>query len=400
FKLTRLLYSDLEKWFDLLKENPGSEEILISQSLRPKMPTKMDYYEGLYAIHRLQSTYRLDPAEMANGLLGERKYRCKAWSAMECLMVGSVYYLDEQFRGAERWFQLALEKYYKNPKLFETFGWNREFILKLLMKASQSSGRYKAALGYAKKADSNTYWLEQIGRLKNLSSQPEVLKPKERKNSYTFKPACRMVYPDKNNLHCRYLSSTPFLKLAPIQMEELNLEPPINMYHNLINEREISVLKNLSRPHLKRSEFITEGNKVIQDFLNLRTCKTMRLQDNADEKLIKNLNQRITDSTGLSVLESEELVLTNYGIGGHLIEHHDAGTDLLNDFWNSGNRVITALFYLSDVLQGGETLFPYLDLRVHTRKGSLLVWYNLLLNGSIDWRVEHISCPILMGDKW
>ncbi|KAH8252048.1 hypothetical protein KR038_011545, partial [Drosophila bunnanda] len=418
FKLTRLLYSDLEKWVNLLKEGPGVKEIVISQSLRPKMPTKIDYNEGLYAIHRLQSTYRLDPAEMANGLLGERKYRlvpaipylkfsnyyyfyrCKAWSALECLTVGSVYYLDEKFQGAERWFQLALEKYYKNPKLLETFGWTRDFILGLLMKASQSCGRYIAALGYAEKANSDTNWQEQIRRLQNLSRQPEVIKPIERKNRYTFNTACRMVYPDKESLHCHYLSSTPFLKLAPIQMEELNLEPPINMYHNLINEREISVLKNQSIPHLKRSQFFTKDNKVIQDFSNLRTCKTMRFQDNAHEKLIKNLNQRVTDATGLSVLESEEFQLTNYGIGGHLFEHHDAGADLSNQFWNTGNRVITALFYLSDVLQGGETLFPYLDLRVHTRKGSLLVWYNLLLNGTIDWRVEHISCPILMGDKW
>ncbi|KAH8239074.1 hypothetical protein KR032_000460 [Drosophila birchii] len=419
FKLIRFLYSDLEKWVDLLKENPGIREIDLSQSLRPKMPTKTDYNEGLYAMHRLQSTYRLDPAEMAMGLLGERKYRCKAWSALECLMVGSTYYLDEKFQGAERWFQLALEKYYENSKLFERFGFTRDFILRLLMKASQSSGRYKAALEYAKKGNSDSYWQEQISRLNNLSRQPDLVKHKERKNTYLFKPACRMEYPDKQSLHCRYLSSTPFLKLAPIQMEELNIEPPVNMYHNLVNEREISVLKNLSRPYLKRSQFLTKENKVIKDFSNSRTCKTFSLQDTVDEKLIKNLNQRITDVTGLSVLESEELKLTNYGIGGHLYEHHDASNDLSHTFWKSGNRIITALFYvilyisliyidfnfqfnsqLSDVLQGGETLFPHLDLRVHTRKGSLLVWYNLLLNGSVDWRLQHISCPILMGDKW
>ncbi|KAH8296536.1 hypothetical protein KR054_007593, partial [Drosophila jambulina] len=400
FKLTRLLYIDMKKLIDFLKENPGIKEIAVSQSLRPKMPSKIDYKEGLYAINRLQSTYRLDPAEIANGFLGERKYRSKPWSSIECIMVGSVHYLDEKFQGAERWFQLALEKYYKNPKLFETFGWSRDFILMLLMKASQSSGRYKAALGYAEKANTDSkYWQEQIPRLKKLSMQP-VVKPNEPKNTYMFKPACRKEYPAKQRLQCHYLSSTPFLKLAPIQMEELNIEPPINMYHNLIHEREISKLKNLSRPHLKRSQFMTRNNELVWDFSNLRTCKTMRLKDNAHEKLMKNLNQRITGATGLSVLESEELLLTNYGIGGHLFEHQDALNGLSSDFWNSGNRVITALFYLSDVFQGGETLFPYLDLKVKTRKGSLLVWYNLLLNGSVDWRLKHISCPILMGDKW
>ncbi|XP_016975120.2 prolyl 4-hydroxylase subunit alpha-2-like [Drosophila rhopaloa] len=405
FKLTRQLYFDWQNWLHFLKEKHGFEEITNLQNLRENMPTKIDYNEALYGMYRLQSTYRLDPAEMSIGLLRGKQYRCKKFGVLEYLMMGSVFYLDEKFQGAERWFKLALENYNNesNSKKFDIFGLSNEFILKLLMKAAQSSGRYKAALEYANKAQnlnqSQTFWHQQIPRLKKLSSIPEVLKP-EKPNHFLFKPACRMEYPAKKYLRCHLLHYSPFLQLAPIKMEELNLDPPINIYHNLIHNEEIVLLKTLSNPHLKRSMFFTSANEVIEDFSNLRTCKTMRLKDNAHHNLMKNLNQRVMDATGLDVKDSEELQISNYGIGGHLYEHQDSAQSTNSSFWKYGNRIITALYYLSDVEQGGETVFPYLDLRVHTQKGSLLVWYNLLLNGTCDWRVTHVSCPILKGDKW
>nr|XP_036671574.1 prolyl 4-hydroxylase subunit alpha-2-like isoform X1 [Drosophila suzukii] len=405
FKQTREFYVDWRKWLNFLKEKHGYKEIAQLQSLRHIMPTKIDYDEALYGIHRLQSTYRLDPAEMSVGLLKGRQNRCKKFNAVDCLMIGSVYYLNEDFQDAERWFQLALEKYHRDPnsKQFDIFGWSEDFILKLLMKAAQSSGRFKTALEYAEQAlaidRSHSFWQQQIPRLKNLSLTPEPPKP-EKISKHLFKPACRVEYPAKKYLRCHLLFSSPFLQLAPIKVEELNLDPPINIYHNLIHNEEIVLIKALSNPHLRRSTIYTSSDQLIEDFSNFRTSKSMRLKDNA-HKIIKNLNQRVMDVTGLSVVESEDLQISNYGIGGHFSEHQDSvpSTDS-KKYWISGNRIITALYYLSDVDLGGETVFPFLDLRVPTQKGSLLVWYNLLLNGTSDWRAAHISCPVLMGDKW
>jgi len=53
------------------------------------------------------------------------------------------------------------------------------------------------------------------------------------------------------------------------------------------------------------------------------------------------------DVTGLSVVESEDLQISNYGIGGHFSEHQDSvpSTDS-KKYWISGNRIITALYYV------------------------------------------------------
>ncbi|KAH8373011.1 hypothetical protein KR009_010265 [Drosophila setifemur] len=399
-KVSRQLHFDWPSAVVFLKNKAGLNEIRKSQRLRPMMPTIIAYNEALYAIHRLQSTYKLEPAEMSIGFFRGKQYRCKKWSSIECLMIGSVYYLDEKFLNSERWFQLALEKYnqHPNPRQLEIFGWTSAIIVKLLMKSAHSSGRYKAALEYAEKGLSLepnlTNW-HQISRLKILSKLPEVIKPEEA-YPHIFKTTCSMEYKPKY-LKCRYIRSSSFLSLAPMQMEELNIDPPIYIYHNLVTDEEISLLKNLSNPHLKRSQFYSEGtHKVIEDFSNLRTCKSMRLKDEGGHSLLSRLNRRVTDATGLSVKEAEMLQISNYGIGGHLFEHQDFTNSLESAFWNSGNRIITAF----NVEQGGETVFPHLRLRVATKKGSLLVWNNLLLDGSTDSRVLHISCPVLFGDKW
>lgn len=264
-------------------------------------------------------------------------------------MVGTTYYLDENFENAEIWFQLAQKKYYQHsiPKQFEVLGIPYHFILILLMKSAKSSGRYKAALNYAKKGFylelNSKYWDDQMTQIKSLIENPEVIKPFE-PVKYLFKSACRKKYPHVH-LKCRYLKASAFLKLAPIKMEEVFLDPLISIYHDLINEKEISLLKNLSAPYLKRSDLYSDEHVVFEDFSNLRTCKTVRLND-TNHPLLEKLNNRVVDATGLRVKDSEKLQISNYGIGGHLYEHQDFTTTTESDFWIPGNRVITALFYV------------------------------------------------------
>lgn len=50
-------------------------------------------------------------------------------------------------------------------------------------------------------------------------------------------------------LQCRYVTETsPFLRIAPLKLEEANLSPYIVIYHGVLSYKEIEVLKNKSKP--------------------------------------------------------------------------------------------------------------------------------------------------------
>eukprot|EP00729_Bicosta_minor_P007850 gene7850-5504_t len=78
---------------------------------------------------------------------------------------------------------------------------------------------------------------------------------------------------------------------------------------------------------------------------------------------------------------------------------------------NSGQRVFTCFLYLNDDFDGGETIFPLLNLTVVPKKGSMVLWRNVLRKGkgkgkggkdtaAVDGRTVHRGNPVLDGVKY
>lgn len=143
---------------------------------------------------------------------------------------------------------------------------------------------------------------------------------------------------------------------------------------------------------------VVTGSNVRSD---TRISKSAWLTDE-DHPVISRVNRRIGHLTGLNMDTAELLQVANYGIGGMYLSHYDFALpgQAANFLAADGNRVATALLYMSNVEKGGATVFPKLNLTLWPEKGSVVFWYNLKRNGEGDMRTQHAACPVLVGSKW
>lgn len=86
--------------------------------------------------------------------------------------------------------------------------------------------------------------------------------------------------------------------------------------------------------------------------------------------------------------KTAELIIKRYRPGAD--EKFQPHFDSVHDV---ANRYFVLLWYLNDVTEGGETVFPQLDFKVTARQGRLLVFPPY-------WMYQHAGQPPLSGDKY
>ncbi|ESO90706.1 hypothetical protein LOTGIDRAFT_233738 [Lottia gigantea] len=157
------------------------------------------------------------------------------------------------------------------------------------------------------------------------------------------------------------------------------------------------------------------GSYVLGDDKVHREDET-RISKNAwlydTNPVVSRLSRRISLLTGFKTevrpynTYAEAFQVVNYGLGGLYGPHLDCLSkngdteSEYSQFKDSGERVATWMFYLSDVEFGGATVFPRAKARIPARKGTAAFWFNTFRNGLPDSRTLHAGCPVVLGDKW
>ncbi|KAJ1421577.1 Prolyl 4-hydroxylase, alpha subunit [Sesbania bispinosa] len=137
--------------------------------------------------------------------------------------------------------------------------------------------------------------------------------------------------------------------------EVLSWEPRAFIYHNFLSKEECEYLINLAEPHMVKSSVVDSKTGKSMDS-RVRTSSGMFLKRGRD-KIIQNIERRISDFTFIPVENGEGLQVLHYEVGQKYEPHYDYFLDQFNTK-NGGQRIATVLMYLSDVEEGGETVFP------------------------------------------
>lgn len=83
----------------------------------------------------------------------------------------------------------------------------------------------------------------------------------------TYEQLCRNeIGPDPKvlaQLKCRYVTNkSAFLKIAPFKLEEASLEPRIVVYHDVIYDKEIELVKQMAKPRVSKNRINIHSNKL------------------------------------------------------------------------------------------------------------------------------------------
>lgn len=142
----------------------------------------------------------------------------------------------------------------------------------------------------------------------------------------------------------------------------------------------------------------TEGGRVDARY---RKCERLRLEE-TDDPTWAGILDTLTDSLIAAVeayqadypslrwipaLELCDLTVLKYGSDDYYHLHCDGIGPA------TCPRIISAIWYLNDVLEGGETEFPYQKVTVRPRQGSLILFPS-------GWLHPHRAVPPRSGPKY
>jgi prolyl 4-hydroxylase len=116
----------------------------------------------------------------------------------------------------------------------------------------------------------------------------------------------------------------------------------------------------------------------------------------AEDLVIQRINHCIADASGTRYAWGEPLHVLRYGPSQQYRPHHDAHAFGPPE----KRRIATALIYLNDAYEGGETNFPEIGVTVRGAVGDMLIFHNLTADRMPDPRMTHAGLPVTRGEKW
>jgi prolyl 4-hydroxylase len=122
------------------------------------------------------------------------------------------------------------------------------------------------------------------------------------------------------------------------------------------------------------------------------------------DPFVRMIERRICDLLGIALEWGETVQGQRYAPGQEFLPHHDWFT-YDAPWWpaehaRGGQRSWTVMAYLNDVTEGGVTHFDRIGVSVQPQAGALLVWNNMLSDGSPNPDVRHAALPVVRGVKY
>lgn len=187
----------------------------------------------------------------------------------------------------------------------------------------------------------------------------------------------------------------------PLEKIIFNKEPLIYIINDFLNYEECAYLRFIAKDKLRQS-LVGKGLKNV-----IRTGSSCFISTESEEplKLIEKKIKLLFPNDQLGIIKSFNII--NYKLHQSYAYHTDAynvdDKGIAIDFAGKAirQRKYTAICYLNEVDEGGDTRFELLNINIKPKMGKLLVFKNVLQDSNkVDRRSLHGGLPVIKGEKW
>jgi prolyl 4-hydroxylase len=178
-------------------------------------------------------------------------------------------------------------------------------------------------------------------------------------------------------------------------------DPIVYVVSDFLSHEECGAFIELGKGKMERATVITDAEHEVHA---ARTNDYCWLQHDSNE-LVHEVSKRFSVLVKMPINNAEQFQLVYYGPGNQYKPHFDAfdkNTEEGQKNWfPGGQRMVTALAYLNDVEEGGETDFPDINVSVKPNKGDVVVFHNCI-EGTTEINPDalHAGSPVVSGEKW
>ena len=185
-----------------------------------------------------------------------------------------------------------------------------------------------------------------------------------------------------------------------LDMNKFNINK-IYEYPNIVTNEQCQEIINLAKPLVKESTVIGENGANVPD-KDYRTSHNTFITRN--HKVVKDIYDKLSKIIGIDKDHFEQLQVVRYEKGQQYKAHWDACWEdhKCGEFMKmGGQRYATFILYLNDDFEGGETEFPYRNIKVKPEKGKAALFFNLEKNNKNKLEKSyHAGLSPTSGIKW
>ena len=178
-------------------------------------------------------------------------------------------------------------------------------------------------------------------------------------------------------------------------------DPIIYVVEGFLSDEECEAFIEVGKDKVERSTVISDGEHEVHA---ARTSYNCWVPHDTNE-IVHEASKRFSILAKMPINNAEQYQLVFYGPGNEYKPHFDAfdknTEEGRNNWFPGGQRVLTALAYLNDVDEGGETDFPDVGVSIRPSKGDAVIFHNCVEGTSdIHPKALHGGSPVIKGEKW